>query len=148
VSHDQQSAGASDDRAASEVVASLVATTQALVRKEIELAKLELQRILVDKAIAVGAALVAALIALFVLAFVGVTAANALELVVAPWIAWAIVTGAYAIVAAGLLFAAYRYARRPVVPEQTKASVTDTITWAKQQVKTGPSGEASSEETT
>ena len=134
MSQDRHVAGGPDERATSEVIASLIATTQALVKKEIEMAKLEVKGILVDKAVAVGSALVAALVALFILGFVGVTAAKALEQVVAPWIAWAIVTGIYTLVAVVLLLVAVRFARRPVVPERTKASVEETIGWAKQQV--------------
>lgn len=148
MSHDRHVAGGRDDRATSEVVASLIATTQALVKKEIELAKLEVKRILVDKAIAVGSALVAALVALFILGFVGVTVAKALEEAFAPWIAWAIVTGVYTLVTLVLLFVAYRFVRRPVVPERTKASVEETIAWAKEQVGSDEASEPGTKETT
>jgi hypothetical protein len=126
---------APDDRETSEVLASLVANVRALVKKEIELAKLEVQRILVEKVIAVVAALAGALVALFILAFAGVTIAKALELVFAPWLAWLIVTGIYTLVALVALFVAYRLARRPVVPERTKRDVQDTVAWAKKQVQ-------------
>lgn len=137
MSQDRGAGDGHDDRATSEVVASLVATVQALVKKELELAKLEVQRIVVDKAVAVGAALFGALLCVFVLAFVGVTGAKALEEAFAPWIAWTIVTGIYLLVALIVLLVAYRFARRPVVPERTKASVEDTIGWARQQVGNG-----------
>lgn len=128
-------ADAPDDRDTSEVVASLIANVRALVTKELELAKLEIKRIVVEKAIALGGVLVGAVFALFILAFVGVTGAKALELVVAPWLAWLIVTGIYTLVAGTALFVAYRMALRSVVPERTKQDVQDTVAWAKEQVQ-------------
>ena len=124
----------SDQRTTSEVLASLIAGIQALVKKELELAKLELKRILVEKAVALGLALFGALLLVFVLAFVGVTGAAALQEVVAPWIAWAIVTGVYLLLAAVVLAIAAKLARRSPVPQRTKASVQETATWAKGQV--------------
>ena len=124
----------SDQRTTSEVLASLIAGIQALVKKELELAKLELKKILVEKAVALGLAVFGALLLVFVLAFVGVTGAAALQEVVAAWIAWAIVTGVYLLLAAIVLAVAAKLARRNVVPERTKASLEETATWAKGQV--------------
>lgn len=124
-----------DDREVSEVVASLLVNGQGLLKTELELAKLELQRIAKEKAIAVALAGAGALLGLYILAFVGVTAANALMLVVAPWAAWLIVTGAYAFVAVVLLLVAVRLFKRPVVPEQTKAELEITKAWASEQVQ-------------
>jgi hypothetical protein len=128
-SHDE------DPRATSEVVASVVANSQALVRKELELAKLEVKRIATEKAMAVGLALAGAVLGLFILAFVGVTAAKALELVVAEWLAWLIVTLIYTLLAGIALAVAMRYAKRPATPERTKAAADDTVEWAKRQAK-------------
>ena len=55
-----------DPRTTSEVLASLVAGTQALAKKEFELAKLELRKILVEKALALGLALFGGLLLVFV----------------------------------------------------------------------------------
>ena len=123
-----------DQRTTSEVIASLVAGIQALVKKELELAKLELRGILVEKAVALGLALFGALLLVFVLAFLGVTGAAALQEVVAPWISWAIVTAVYLLLAAVLLAVAAKLARRNIVPQRTKASLEETATWAKGQV--------------
>lgn len=127
------SPGLTDERATSEVVASLVANAQALVRKEIELAKLEVSRIAREKAIAAGMAVGGAVIGLFILAFVGVTGAKALELVVAEWLAWLIVTVVYAVVAGILLLVAMRYAKRSSTPQRTRDNVQQTVEWAKEQ---------------
>jgi hypothetical protein len=123
-----------DERSTSEVLTSLVANGQALAKKEIELAKLELQEVVRDKAIALGLAVVAAIFGLFVLAFIGVTAAAALTLVVAEWLAWLIVTVAYTVVVATALLIAVKLLKRPPFP-RTKASVEETRDWAKGQVQ-------------
>ncbi|MFU8839266.1 MAG: phage holin family protein [Nitriliruptoraceae bacterium] len=124
-----------DDREVSEVVASLLVNGQGLLKTELELAKLEVKRIIKEKAIAIALAAAGALLGLYILAFVGVTAANALMLVVAPWLAWLLVTALYLLVAVILLLVAVRLFKRPVVPERTKAELEKTKTWASEQVQ-------------
>lgn len=126
-------AAGADARDTSEVVTSVVAHLQALVSKEFELAKLEAKQVLTDKAIAAGTMAGAALLGLFILGFVGVTGAKALELVVAEWLAWLIVTLIYTLVAGILVAVGIRKAKRPVM-DQTKAEVETTKAWAKEQV--------------
>ncbi len=113
----------------------MVANSQALVRKEIELAKLEIKRIATEKATAIGLAVGGAVLGLFILAFVGVTGAKALELVVDEWLAWLIVTLVYTLLAGILLIVASRYAKRPATPERTKDTAGETVEWAKRQVQ-------------
>lgn len=127
--------GVFDERATSEIIASLIANLRALLTKELELAKLEIQRIVTEKAIALGAAVAGALFGLFILAFAGVTGAKALELVFDPWLAWLIVTGIYTLVGGVLLFVAYRMAVRSVKPERTQQDLKRTAQWAKEQVQ-------------
>lgn len=123
-----------DDRSTTEVLTSLLANGQALARKEVELAKLELQEVVRDKAIALGLAIVGAVFGLFVLAFIGVTAAAALSLVLAEWLAWLLVTVAYILVVAIALLVAVRLLKRPAFA-RTRASVEETRDWAKGQVQ-------------
>ncbi len=123
-----------DERSTSEVLTSLVANGQALAKKEIELAKLELQEVVRDKAIALGLAVVGAIFGLFVLAFIGVTAAAALTLVVAAWLAWLIVTVIYTLVVAIALLVAVKLLKRPPFP-QTRTAAEETRDWAKGQVQ-------------
>lgn len=127
-------AGVFDERSTSEVIASLVTNTQGLVRTEIELAKLEVQKIVKEKAIGIGLALGGALFLLYVLAFSGITAANAFMLIVPDWLAWLIVTGIYLLIAAIMLFVALRLFKRPSKPETTQAELERTRDWAKDQV--------------
>ncbi|MFA9432785.1 phage holin family protein [Egicoccus sp. AB-alg2] len=125
-----------DPRPTSEIMRSLTANGQALVRKEIELAKLELTEILVARVTAVAMFLGAAVLGLFILGFVGVTGAKALEEVLPPWAAWLIVTFVYILIAAILGLIGKRKLQKPSnTPERTKASVEETVEWAKQRVQ-------------
>lgn len=127
-------AGVFDDRATSEVIASLITNTQGLVRTEVELAKHELTAIVRAKAIAIGLVLVAALLGLFLLAFVGVTAAHALMLAFEPWLAWLLVTVGYLLLAGILVGVAIPLLKRSVVPERTKAEIAEIKRFATEQV--------------
>jgi hypothetical protein len=53
--------------------------------------------------------------------------------VMAAWLAWLIVTLVYTLLAAGLLFVAYKKGTAPVM-ERTKTSAEETVAWAKGQV--------------
>ncbi len=128
-------AGVFDDRSTSEVVASLVTNLQGLVKTEVELAKLEITGIVKDKALGIALALAGALFGLYILAFIGVTGANAFMLVVSPWLAWLIITGIYTLIAGVLLLVAKRLLSKPVVPETTKHEIDVTKDWAKDQVQ-------------
>ena len=123
-----------DARSTSEVIASAIANVQALIRTQIELAKLEITSILRDKAIAVGLLVAAGIFGLFVLGFLGVTGAYALMLVLQEWAAWLIVTGIYLLIMVALALIAVRLLKRPSTPEETKRQASETIDWAKGQV--------------
>jgi uncharacterized membrane protein YqjE len=124
-----------DPRSTGDVIASLVANVQGLVRTELELAKLEVSTIVKQKVIAIVAFAGAALLGLFILGFVGVTAAVALQLVVEPWLAWLIVTLTYMLLALIAVVVGVRLVKRSVVPEQTKQEAVRTAEWAKEQAK-------------
>jgi hypothetical protein len=121
-----------EGRDAPELVRSLVDNTQLLVKKEIELAKLEVKEIVTARLMAVGFLAVAGLLGLYLLAFVFVTIAKALELVVASWLAWLIVTGIVLVLVVVLLLLAKRKLAKPSnSPDTTKADVQETIELAK-----------------
>lgn len=129
-------AESADPRSTGEVLRSLAENSQAWVNKELELAKLELTEILVARAIAIGAALLGAIMGLFILAFAGVTGAKALELVLPEWAAWLIVTGVYTLITVTALLVALRKATHPPnVPQRTTAELKETIAWLKEQVR-------------
>ncbi len=134
-----------DERPTAEVLRSLVANGQELAKKELELAKLELKEIVTARLIALALVVAAAMVAPFILAFAGVTGAKALEAVLAPWLAWLIVTAAYALVALLLVAIAYGLTKRP--PNKlvrARASVDDTVGWAKQRLSNLGDGEGRS----
>jgi hypothetical protein len=121
-----------DRRDAPELVRSLVDNTQLLVKKEIELAKLEIKEIVTARLMAVGFLAIAGILGLYLLAFVFVTIAKALELVVASWLAWLIVTGIVLLLVVVLLLLAKRkLSTPPNSPDTTKADVQETIELAK-----------------
>ena len=125
-----------DQRSTAQVLRDVVNETQNLMRKELELAKHEMQAGLEARLMAAGVAIAGAIMALFALAFVGVTIAMALQTVLAPWLAWLIVTAGYLLVAgAAFLIARSRITAVPMTPERTKASIEENVQWAKQQLK-------------
>lgn len=123
-----------DPREISEVITSLFANGQALATKEIELLKLEIKELVREKAIAIGLVIVSAIFGLFVLAFIGVTAAAALMLVMSAWLAWLIVTVLYTLVVSLAILVAIRLAKRPAM-QRTKRSFEETRDWARRQVQ-------------
>lgn len=128
-------AGVFDTRTTGEVLASLAVNAQAMLRTEVELAKLEVTRIVREKLIAVGALVVAAVFSLFLLGFIGVTIAVALTQAMAAWLAWLLVTLGYALVVGGGVVWGVVLLKRSVVPEATKDELTATVAWAKEQVR-------------
>lgn len=127
--------GIGDGRETPEVLRSLVDNTQLLLKKEIELAKLEIKEIVVARLMAVAFLAVGGILGLYFVGFAGVTAAKALELVVAEWLAWLIVTGAVLLLILVLLLLAKRkLSSPPNRPERTIEDVQRTVAWAKEQV--------------
>ncbi len=127
--------GIFDDRPTGDVIASLLANVQALLRTQLELAKLELSQIAREKAVALVSLLLAGVLGLFILAFVGVTAAVALQLVLDAWLAWLLVTVLYTLLAAVGVFVGVRLLKRSLLPERTKQELERTTNWAKEQVQ-------------
>lgn len=124
-----------DERATSEVITSLLANLQALLRTQLELLKLEISGIARDKAIAIGLFVGAAVFGLFVLGFVGVTGATALALVLPAWAAWLIVTGVYLLIAIVMALVGLRLVKRPVRPVRTQQELESLKSWAQEQVQ-------------
>lgn len=122
-------------RSTAEVVKDVTVNVQTLIRKELELARIELQEGV--RAQLMGAALfaVAGLLGLFVLGFAGVTVAVALQNVLQPWAAWLIVTAAFALIAVVAVLVGKRLASTASLSvDETKRSMEENIAWAKQQI--------------
>jgi uncharacterized protein YacL len=125
-----------DGRETPEVIRSLVDNTQLLVKKEIELAKLEITEIVTARVMAIAFAVVGAVLGLYLLGFLGVTGAKALELVVAPWLAWLIVSGVFLLlIVIFLLLAKKKLSSPPNKPERTIETVETTKAWAQEKVQ-------------
>ena len=120
-----------DPRSTGEVLQSVATTSQALVRKELELAKLEILAIVQARAIAAGLLAAAGVLGLYILGFVGVLGVKLLELVVSPWLAWLLIIVVYSRIAGILVLIAMRKLKQPPnTPERTKQSFEETKQWA------------------
>jgi O-antigen ligase len=119
-----------DTRSTGEVVASLIVNAQAMIAKEIELAGLELRRIVGRKLAAIALVLVGALAASGVLLLGAVTAALALESAFDErWMAWGVVTLAVAVLALLLIAIAARMLSRGWSPRAGRRDTTTTGEW-------------------
>ena len=125
-----------DTRSLSTLIGDAFGEMQTILRKELELARQELMAALSVRVQALAAAAVGGLLGLYFLAFAGVTAAKALDLVLPEWAAWLIVTGVFGLIALALfLIARSRATAVPMEPEQTKRSIEENVEWAKHQLK-------------
>lgn len=120
-------------RTTGQVVRDTTRNLQTLAKAEVDLAKAELQAELRTAIVGVGLLLAVTFIGLYVLGFIGVTVAKALEQSFEPWLAWLIVTLGQ-IVVAGILAAvgASRLRKADLGLSRTNASIQETLAWAKQ----------------
>lgn len=125
-----------DQRATSQVVRDATTNLQGLVRAEVDLAKAELQAGMQQALTGVAMLLVTAVLGLFVLAFLGVTAAKALEEVMVPWAAWLVTTGGVLLVAGIIAAVGLRMLKRAeLAPKKTNESIQETVAWARTQIR-------------
>ena len=119
-----------DTRSTGEVIASLIVNAQAMVEKEVELARLELRRIVARKVAAVVILLLGALALAAVVLLGAMTAAVALEDVLAePWMAWGVVTLTVTVIALILLAVAARTLASGWSLDVSRRSATTTGAW-------------------
>jgi hypothetical protein len=106
-----------------------------LMRQQADLAKQELKEKAGEKAMGGGLLFGAGILALFVLGFLGLAGAAALDLVLPAWAAFLIVAAVYLIGAliAGLV--GRRAVAAPATPEQTMQSVKEDVEWAKRKLR-------------
>jgi uncharacterized membrane protein YqjE len=129
------------DRPTADLLRELSDQTTTLVRKEIELAKVELSE--KGKRAGAGAGLFGGAGLLGVFAFGALTACVILALAtaMAGWLAALIVAVVYAAVAGVLALAGRKQVRRatPPVPEQAVDSTKEDVEWVKTRAKSGRS---------
>jgi uncharacterized membrane protein YqjE len=127
------------DRSTAELLKRLSNETTILVKKEVELAKAELQE--KGKQAGIGAGMFGGAGLFGVAAFAALTAAviAALELAMPLWLAALIVAVVYAAVAAVLAMRGKKKVKEaaPPVPEQTKDSIKEDVEWARTRARSG-----------
>jgi Putative Actinobacterial Holin-X, holin superfamily III len=117
------------------VAASAIDGARALLRKHVELAKLEVSEAASVRAAGAGMMGAAGVVAAYALGFFAAAGAAALALVLPAWAAILIV-GVLLIAIAGVLVLAGRRTIRTAPPpaERTRASLKEGARWAKQQI--------------
>ncbi len=115
---------------------SISADTATLVRKEVELARQEMLEALTARLKAAAAFAAAGAVGLFVLAFLGLAAAVALDLVLPAWASRLIVAGAFLLIALAALLWGVRRAKRPSMDlRETRRTVQEDVEWARRQLR-------------
>ncbi|HEX6400318.1 MAG TPA: phage holin family protein, partial [Actinomycetota bacterium] len=98
--------GSNGARGTGPLVRSIASDISLLVTKQIELAKQEIGEMVGKRARAVGVFAAAAVLGLFVIGFLGLAGAEALDLVLPRWASMLIVAGLFAVLAAVAIVAA------------------------------------------
>jgi protein-S-isoprenylcysteine O-methyltransferase Ste14 len=117
------------------VIASAADAARTLVRKHVELAKIEMAA--AASARAKGAAMMgaAAVLGLFALGFAAASGSAALDLVLPAWAAHLIVSVVFVVIAGALLLAGRRAMRAaPTAPERTQQTLKEDAQWARRQL--------------
>jgi membrane protein implicated in regulation of membrane protease activity len=117
------------------VITSAIDGTRILVRKQVELARIEMTEAVSVRAKGAGMMAGAAVMALFALGFVAAAGSVALALVLPAWAANLIV-GLVFVAMAGVLALVGRNAIRnaPTTPERTQETLKEDARWARQQI--------------
>jgi len=117
------------------VVASAVDGVRMLLRKHVELAKLEVGAAVSVRATGAGMMLVAGVLAMFAFGFVAAAGAAALALVLPVWAGILIVAVLLLAIAGVLVLVARRAIRTgPPVVERSRETLKEDARWAKQQI--------------
>lgn len=118
------------------MIRTIAADISTLVSKQVELAKQEIGEMVGTRAKAVGVFGAAAVLGLFVIGFLGMAGAEALDLVLPRWAAMLIMAVVFGLLAAVAILAARRSLRSGASkPELTQESLKEDVQWAKQQLK-------------
>jgi hypothetical protein len=128
--------GAATDRSTGELVRSIGSDTVTLVRKEVELAKLEVKEGIAARV--KGAAVLgsAAVMALYMVGFLAAAGAAALALVVELWAALLIVAGVFLLLTLiGALAGGAMLKGPPIAPERAKQNLKEDVEWARTQLR-------------
>ena len=126
---------AEEKRSLGDIIRSVVDGVTALIRKEIELAKLEVTRSIAARGKGIGFMAGAGVLGLFALGFVAAAGSAALDRVLPDWAAHLIVAGVFVLVAL-VLFLMGRSSMRatPVAPEMTQATIREDVRLVKERI--------------
>ena len=123
-------------RSFGQLVGSVTDGVRSLLRKEAELAKLEMVDAISARAKGAGLFTAAAVFGVFAFGFLAAAGAAALAIVLPTWAAIAIVGGLFLVGAGLAALVARRRMRSPsLAPEQTRRTLQEDVAWAKQQMK-------------
>jgi hypothetical protein len=124
------------ERSTVRLITEIAGDTTTLVKQELELFKHELLEAVTARVKAAAAIAVVGVFGLFIVGFLGMSAAAALALVLPSWAAYLIVAGAFVFLAVlGLSFAKRKMKVPPLKPEQTMKTVKEDVEWARAQLK-------------
>jgi len=126
---------AEERRSLGDVVRSVVDGVTTLIRKEVELAKIEVAEALGARARGVGMMAAAGVLSLFALGFAAAAGSAGLQRVVPDWAAHLIVAGVFVLLGL-VLFLAGRAAMKatPVAPARTQETVKDDVELLKERI--------------
>jgi Putative Actinobacterial Holin-X, holin superfamily III len=116
------------------VVASAVNGIGELVRKHVELARIEATEAVSVRATGVGMFAAAGAFGVFALGFVAASGSSALDLVLPRWAAQLIVAGVLALIAGVLVLVGRRAVQKAPTPERTQEMLREDARWARQQI--------------
>jgi len=123
-------------RSMPELLRSIATDTSTLLRKEMELGRQEIVEAVTARLKAAGSMAAVGVLALFMLVFLALAAAVALDRVVPGWASRLIVAGGFLVLAVPVaLFGLRRFRSPPMAPEETKRTVKEDVAWAKRQLK-------------
>jgi hypothetical protein len=123
-------------RSTVELIRTIGVDLSTLAKKEVELARQEVMEGVMARAMAAGAFVAAGVLALFVVGFLGLAAAEALDGLMRPWASRLVVAVCFLLLAGiAVLFGKQRAKRPSLTPEETKRTVKEDVAWAKQQLK-------------
>ncbi|HSD48694.1 MAG TPA: phage holin family protein [Actinomycetota bacterium] len=129
---------ATDERARQrpqELIRSIGADLALLIRQQVALAKEEAREIAAAKAMGGGLLAAAVVLGLFVVGFVGLAGAAALDLVLPRWAALLIVGAIYLVLAVIAAAVGRRALAAPTTPDRTKQMVKEDVEWARRKLQ-------------
>ena len=116
------------------IVSSVMDGVRSLIRKEVELAKIEVTEAVAVRAKGAGMMAAAGVFALFALVFIAAAGSAALDLVLPRWAANLIVGGVFLLIALIVFLVGRRAMKNAPTPQRTQETVKEDVRWAKQQI--------------